>query len=308
MINLSKLRELNLSAAASAGRPPHLSAASGLVCAESFLYVVADDELHLGAFSSADSKAGDLIRIFPGELPQPKRERKARKPDFEALTLLPASADYPYGALFALGSGSKRNRCRGALLALDRLGATSGDPRIIDLAFMYAALEASFTELNIEGALVSGGELRLLQRGNKRNPENAVIRFHLSVLLDALRLGESVAPIAPFSVHSLVLDSIGGVPLCPTDGAALPNGDMLFTAVSEDTEDSYNDGPCAGAAIGIADAEGNVRCVHQLDHPYKVEGVDVSVRDGVIRMLLVTDADDANIPACLLAGEIPYPA
>src|SRR5271169_2423622 len=34
--------------------------------------------------------------------------------------------------------------------------------------------------------------------------------------------------------------------------AALPDGTMVFTAVAEDTDDNYNDGACAGAAVGIA--------------------------------------------------------
>ena len=307
MIELTKIRELGLSAAASPERPLHLSAASGLVCAGSFLYVVADDELHLGVFRSTDAKPGHLIRLFPGELPESKRERKARKPDLEALSLLPSFSGYPHGALLALGSGSRRNRRRGSLLALDSLGAPSGIPRVIDFSAMYAAMEDRFAALNIEGAVVSGDELRLLQRGNKLNAQNAIVRFRLPALLGALVSGE-IAAIAPFAIHPLVLDSIAGVPLCFTDGAALPGGDILFTAIAEDAEDNYNDGPCMGAAIGIADAEGNLRCLHQLAHPYKVEGIDAKVKDGVIQMLLVTDADDANLAAGLLSATIPYPA
>ena len=68
MIALTKIRELNLSAASAAGRPLHLSAASGLVCLHSFIYVVADDELHLGVFARAPSEPGHLIRLFDGEL------------------------------------------------------------------------------------------------------------------------------------------------------------------------------------------------------------------------------------------------
>lgn len=59
-ISLSRIRELDLSAAASAGRPLHLSAASGLVRAGRFLHVVADDELHLGVFRSTDAKVVEL--------------------------------------------------------------------------------------------------------------------------------------------------------------------------------------------------------------------------------------------------------
>ncbi len=298
-ISLSKIRELDLSAAASRGRPLHLSAASGLVCTGSHLYVVADDELHLGVFHPIDAKPGQLVRLFAGKLPHSKAARKARKPDSEALTLLPAFAGYPYGALFALGSGSKRKRRKGALLALDARGTACGRPRAIDLSGLYRALGDHLKELNIEGAVVSGNELRLLQRGNKRSAENAVVRFNLSAVLDALESGTRIGPIAPLAMQFFDLGSIDGIPLCFTDGAALPNGDMVFSAVAENAENNYHDGPCVGAAIGIADREGNLRCLRRLDQPHKIEGVDARAEGGVIRLLLVTDADDVKAPAGL---------
>ncbi len=304
MITLSKIRELDLSAATSDGRHLHLSAASGLVRADSCLYVIADDELHLGVFHSTDTKPGHLIRIFPGELPDSNPQRKKRKPDLETLMRLPAFAEYSYGALFALGSGAKRNRRLGALLALDAQGAANDHPRVIDLAKLFSALGDHFPALNIEGGIVSGDELCLLQRGNKRSGRNALIRFHLSPLLDMLGSDAGIARVAPFAVHPVDLGSISGTPLGFTDGAALPNGDIVFSAVAEDTEDTYNDGACVGAAIGILDKGGNLRCLHRLDQPYKIEGVDASVEGGVIRLLLVTDADDAGIPASLF--QLPW--
>lgn len=301
MIALTKIRELNLSAAATAGRPLHLSAASGLACLNSFIYVVADDEHHLGVFRSADSEPGHLIRLFDGALPDSKPDRKKQKPDFEALTLLPAYGDYPHGALLALGSGSRRNRRMGALLALDALGAVRGPPRVVDLSPLLAPLDDEFPALNIEGAVVSGDELRLFQRGNKRNAGNAVIRFQLSALLDALSSGRPGA-IKPSAIDPFDLGQIDGIPFGFTDAAALPDGDMVFTAVAEDTDDAYDDGPCAGAAIGIAGSNGQLLCLRRLDRPYKVEGVDARVDGDVIRLLLVTDADDADIPASLFAA------
>jgi hypothetical protein len=304
VIRLTKIRELNLSTAASPGRPQHLSAASGLVCLNSFIYVVADDELHLGVFRSTDSNPGHLVRLFAGKLQDSKADRKKQKPDLEALTLLPSFGGYPHGALFALGSGSKRNRCRGALAGLDAQGAISGKPQIIDLSDLITPLDEHFAKLNIEGAIVSGGELRLLQRGNKRQTQNAVIRFPLSALLDALGSDARVGSIAPSAIDSFDLGNIDGIPFCFTDGAALPNGDMIFTAIAEDSEDNYNDGPCAGAAIGIADKDGNLICLRQLNQPHKIEGVDARMEGDVIRLLVVTDADDASIPACLFSTSI----
>jgi hypothetical protein len=133
----------------------NLSAASGLVCVGSFIYVVADDELHLSVFRADDDSPGDLIRLFEGALPESKSERKKQKPDLEALTLLPAHGDYPNGALMALGSGSKRHRRMGALAGLSAAGALSGAAKAVDLSPILAPLDDMFAALNID-AVVSG--------------------------------------------------------------------------------------------------------------------------------------------------------
>lgn len=300
MITLTKVRELNLSTA-TAGRPLFLSAASGLTCLGSFNYVVADDELHLGVFRSDSSEPGHLIRLFDGELPASKSERKKQKPDFEALTLLPAYGDCPHGALLALGSGSRPNRCLGALLGLDTQGAVCGSPQVVDLSPVLAPLRDKFPALNIEGAVVSGAELRLFQRGNKRHPENAIVRFQLSAFLDVLN-SEQTGSIEPTTISKFNLGQIDGIPLCFTDAAALPDGAMVFIAVAEDTNDTYNDGACAGAAVGIVDNE--LRSLHRIERPYKVEGVDARVKGDTVELLLVTDADDADTPAGLFSATI----
>ena len=92
--------------------------------------------------------------------------------------------------------------------------------------------------------------------------------------------------------------------MCFTDAAAFPDGGVVFTAIAEDTDDAYNDGRCVGAAIGIADNAGRLRCLYRLDQPHKVEGVDARVDGDVIRLLLVTDADDAAVPAGLFSTTI----
>jgi len=301
MITLTKVRELDLSAASAAGRPLHLSAASGLVRVQSFIYVVADDELHLGVFPAVGSEPGRLIRLFDGALPDSKRKRKKQKPDLEALTLLPAFGDYRHGALLAFGSGSRSNRRTGALLRLDGHGAVRGSPHAIDLSPMLAPLDEKFPKLNIEGAVVSRDELRLFQRGNKRHAENAIIRFRFSLLLELLSSG-SVGAVKPFAIERFDLGQIDGIPLCFTDAAALPNGDMVFTAVAEDIDDNYNDGPCAGAATGIVGNNGHLCSLHRLRQPCKIEGVDARPDGDAVRLLLVTDADDPDIPASLFSA------
>jgi hypothetical protein len=41
--------------------------------------------------------------------------------------------------------------------------------------------------------------------------------------------------------------------------------------------------------------------LYRLEQPYKVEGVNARVEGDVIRLLLVTDADDFEIPAALFS-------
>ncbi|MBP1861665.1 DUF6929 family protein [Rhizobium herbae] len=303
MISLTKKRELNISATIPSAQPSHISAASGLVCIGPIAYVVADDELHLGVFSTSVPEPGRLIRLFEGALPDIKDERKRQKPDLEALVLVPAFQGFPHGALLAFGSGSRPNRCRGALLSLDRLGAVCGSSHELDMSPILGPLYDAFAELNIEGAVVVGGELRLFQRGNKRHPDNAIIRYPLSPVLDALQSAHA-DPIDPSAINRLSLGLIEGVPFCFTDAASMPNGDMVFCGVAEDTEDAYRDGPCIGAAIGIIGNDGHLFSLQQLDRPYKVEGISARLDGDRLDLLLVTDADDPAMPAMLLSTSI----
>jgi hypothetical protein len=299
MITLTKIRDLDI--ASSPGARTYLSAASGLVRAGMFLYVIADDELHLAVFGTTGNGPGELVCLFDGELPASPHERKKLKPDLEALTLLPPSLEFPNGTILALGSGSKRNRRGSAVLGLDAHGAVRGLPEIVDLSPIFDPLDDLFPKLNIEGVVVSGDEMRLFQRGNKRSSDNAVIRFSLPAFLAALS-GEAEGAIAPLAIHGVDLGEIDGIPFCFTDAAALPNGDMVFTAVAEDTEDTYTDGPCAGVAIGIVENNGHLRHMVRLDPLHKIEGVDAHVEADVLRLLLVTDADDPAIPASLFSA------
>jgi hypothetical protein len=298
MIALTLIRTLGLATPTVPGRPSHLSAASGLVCIGSLAYVIADDELHLGVFRTDTDDPGQLIRLFDGTLPDKPVARKRKKPDVEAIALLPAGPDDPHGGLLVLGSGSKANRRRGVVQSLDASGEVRGTPRMVDLSPAYAALDDALPELNIEGAAVMGEEIWLLQRGNKGLSRNAVVRFALQEFLDALNTdNERIHPIA---IDEYALGDIDGVPLSFTDAAALPDGRLIVTAAAEDTGNSYDDGRCLGSATGII--EDGVLCgMERVDRICKLEGVHASQDGDGIRLLLVTDADDSDVPAQLLS-------
>jgi len=301
MIVTTELRELDVSPGRCDTQLSYISAGSGLVCVGSHFYVVGDDEHHLGVFSTRDNGPGQLVRLFSGDLPIIKADRKRQKPDLEAIVFIPAFESFSDGALLALGSASRPNRGRGVLLGLDPQGALSGSPEQIDMGPLLGPLHQAFADLNIEGAAVVGDQLLLFQRGNKKHIENAIIHYPLLPVLEVLR-GPYNAAIAPSSITRVDLGMIEGVPLCFTDAAALPSGDVVFCAVAEDTADAYVDGHCVGAAVGIANKDGRLFSLHQLEQPYKVEGVSAQTKNETLELLLVTDADDAAIPAKLLSA------
>jgi hypothetical protein len=272
-----------------------LSAASGLVRLGRRHYVVADDEQHLGVFDAAGTGPVQLVRLFDGDLPESEKKRKAKKADLETLLLLPPLPRCPGGALLALGSGSRPNRMRGALLGLDAVGALLGQVRVLDLAPLYEPLGKRFAELNIEGALISGDDLMLLQRGNKGGP-NATIRFPWRAV-EAWLLGVATAAPVPCSVREYDLGQVDGVAFGFTDATALPDGGWLFSAVAEATDNSYDDGACLGAAIGVVGADEGLRTMRNLEPMRKVEGIEARLVQGKVAIGMVTDADDPDQPA-----------
>ncbi len=264
-----------------------VSAASGLVIEGDALYVIADDGLYLHAYSLQDEKYEKRIRLLDGELPIDKKARKKQKPDFEALVRVPAQNGLLHGALFALGSGSKPNRQQGVLLSFHADGSLSEKTHTLDFSAMYAAFP--FEDTNIEGALIVGEQLVLMQRGNKKYPQSALVNLSLQEALQ----GSATATVACYT-----LPTVDGIPLGFTDGIALPNGNILFSAVAENTDDSFNDGACAGAALGIINAQGELMQCEWLAEPHKIEGIALDASG--TRLYAVTDADDPAVPAALL--------
>jgi hypothetical protein len=302
---LNPLRELKLRTPTAPGRAPHLSAASGLVHIGQRFYVIADDENHLGTFAAHDHAApGELIRVLSGDLPDGKKKRKAAKADFESLVALPAFAQYTNGALLALGSGSRENRMNAVLISLDEGNSAYVDahpPRIIDFSPLYESLQREFVEVNIEGAFIVGDHLSLLQRGNKGNARNARVRVALAPLFAQIAQGANSVPSDFIDIVDFSLGNVNDVPLGFTDAASLPDGGFVFTAVAEDTENSYADGACAGSVIGFVDASSRVRKIVPLASSPKVEGVAASIDHKGLALHVVTDPDDASIAAGLFS-------
>jgi hypothetical protein len=299
MIRAKKLRDLTLEP----GERAHLAAASGLVRVGEWLYVVADDENFLGVFPRQGNAHGRRVVFSSSSLPADPESRKKQKPDLETLAHLPPKTWPPHGALLALGSGSKPQRRSGLLVALNADGSAAAQ-RLLDLTPLYTALELQVPDLNIEGAAVLGNLLYLLQRGNGRAGVNAVIDLDL----DGVRrsAAQSIALHADLvrSIRRYDLGAHRGVRFTFTDASPLPDGRLVFTAVAEDVQDTYQDGPVVAASIGMLNTRGRVVVMESLDPVLKMEGVHATLEKDGIALLLVADADDETHPAPLLAARL----
>ncbi len=298
---LNRLRDLDLLAAPSVGRPAHASAASGLVRAGDYLHVVLDDEAHLGSFRLGDPAPGRTWRLLEDALPLDARARKAVKPDFEVLLGLAASDTCGPAGLLALGSGSTARRERAVRLTLGADGDIASSSAPVDLAPLYGALRRSAGAINVEAAGVAEDRALLISRAHRKRPANHLFSFSAPELLRWM--DEPGRSVPPFRSAVLVLPKIGKVVAGITDAAALPGGAWLVSAVAEVTDDSYRDGACAGSALAVVTSGGALRSWWPLSEPIKIEGICLHQTDRDV--LLVNDPDDPAFPAGLYAARLP---
>ena len=105
-------------------------------------------------------------------------------------------------------------------------------------------------------------------------------------------------------MHRCDLGSVCGIPLGFSDATALDDGSILFAAIAEDTDDAYADGPCAGAAIGLIDRQGELLWITHVAGGAKIEGIHAETRGTAAELLLVTDADNPEIAAILYSARL----
>ncbi len=247
-------------------------AASGLVIFQDHFYIVADDELSLlirnkqGKFTS--------YQLWTGELPEDVMARKKVKPDLESLFLHKDS-------LYAVPSGSKKNRHKGARIHLDKSGKITGHEDA-DFENLFHKLKKEMDDLNIEGALTHGADLLLFQRGNGKDGENSLITV-------------KNWPSSHIAVQKIKLPLHKDVQLTITD-ATIKDDVLYFLAVAEATESTYFDGEILGAFVGKI-SEGEVTDLTELSMKGKPEGLAFHT-DGYF--YIVTDDDSREIPSRLL--------
>ena len=299
-LELRKLRGLDLEEPSAPGRPAHVSAASGVARRGDFVYVLGDDELHLGVFRLSSTAPGKLRRVLGGDLPDDHSERSSAKPDLEALTLLPPFESHPYGALLGLGSGSTGERSRGFVCALGADGSIAAEPQELDLEPLYRLLREQVAELNIEGAATMGDRLWLLHRGTPQEGDNLVAELSLEQLMRSLREDQCLDAKELENVRRYDLGDLDGVKLAFSDATPIADQLLVFTASAE-----ADDGHIRGSVVGTLGRDGSVQRLRTIDRRWKVEGVHATIDTGVLDFTFVCDQDDPGEPAPLLSATMP---
>ena len=293
MIELHRLGELHLEAPPAPGRPRHLAAGSGLIVRDDHLWVVSDEELGLATFHPERLDAGRMHRLDDEELPHEPDDRKAAKPDLEALCELPARPEWPRGALLTVGSGATERRRRGWICRPSADGTVEQSIEV-SLHALYDALDEELADLNVEGAAVAGDRLWLAQRGNGEEGDNVLIALDLEATLRGL-IADRAVPAEPIEMVTYDLGDADGVALTFSDLAPLPGGRLGYAAAAEAGGSTYHDGETTGAAIGSLVPGGPLRePPRPTTCPHKIEGMALR-SDGTL--LLVADPDDPDRPS-----------
>lgn len=280
--------------------PGHVRAASSIRRQGHRLVILQDD---VSALAVLDPSTGSTQSILLPAGPDGARVfddlhgNKKFKMDLEACIVLPD------GRLVALGSGSSPQREKIVTVA----GIRGAMAQQLSGSDFYAGLRthvaARGARLNIEGAVVQGHWLRLLQRGNgKRGSRswNAILDVSLDRFVGWL---DSRNPFPPVRrIVEIDLGSAEGVAFGFTDAAVTDDGRVAWLACAEDTEDALSDGPVLGCRFGWLDAgdqavvmtdvmDGAGRPTH-----LKLEGIET--RPGVESVFdVVADMDRGDEPA-----------
>lgn len=230
-----------------------IGSASGLIYKDNSLFIIGDNSGFLYEYSieSKDLQRHEIIENAKVNI------TKSEKPDFEAITHL---RDNLY--VFGSGSTEKRNK-------MIQINTTEKEISTNDLTDLYSVMQ-SFGEIkpedfNIEGAIYTGEEWYLFNRGNGKLGKNVLFTIQGKNLINEFNIVS----------NAYKLPKIKGVRSSFTDAVALENK-IYFLATAENTDSTYNDGEILGSFIGCIDSKTmKIDFTKKISDSHKFEGLTV---------------------------------
>lgn len=299
-LKLEKIKELKLQKPLQKGRAPVVSSASGLVKKGDTFFVVADDDSAIFSFKLQDT----FVKAHPlsnKELPVDFSLRKKMKPDYEALAELTKKQWPPNGALLAWPSGSTGQRKHAVVLPFENGGGFS-KPISLPLKKLFAALEKSTQQINIEGLIINDQNLILFQRGNSADAKSGVFKISFKDWLrsSVKKSGRKVKP----SFTEINLGRLKDVKLTLADGISTPHG-TIGIATAENTQSSYDDGAIMGSVL-VKINDDKATSIGGFASAVKLEGMAIGdIDENNATFFFVDDADNPVKASSLYKIEVP---
>ncbi|ARS41292.1 hypothetical protein CA265_17175 [Sphingobacteriaceae bacterium GW460-11-11-14-LB5] len=238
-----------------------IGSASGLFASGNLLYIIGDNSAYLNAYNIKTKQLRKIQVLFNTGLKQLENIPKSLKPDFEIL----CQHD---DKLYLLGSGStpKRN----LMIEFDLK-----TQKVIqkDLTETYTRLKAiaeiDDQNLNLEGAIFTGKEWLLFNRGNGINAKNGIFKIPGADLTDTNQI----------KFNSFKLPNIDHVESSFTDATRVKN-EIFFIATAEDTKSTYADGEILGSFVGSINLPTlKLNFSNKISDQHKFEGITLLSQD-----------------------------
>jgi hypothetical protein len=303
-ITVKKIRDLVIEPAEK-GRPSYVYAASGLVILGQTLYIVADDEMQLASFELGNNKSGTWIPLLPGSLPLNYEERKAKKPDLEAITFIRPYEYSENGAMLIVPSFSRTLRMTGALVAVNSQSKLSSEVIPVDFSVLGKSLVQSIDGLNVEGIAISENYVKMFHRGSRKKGKSAVIELDRKMFLKDLHDTHQPSAECIKKITRYELGEIEGTRFEFTDAQALSDERVAFLCTAEAADDEYVDGASLGSCVGIMSGAGELQMIVPISGHEKFEGISakyISDKRKELSIILVADTDDQSRPSAVFEG------
>lgn len=244
-VTLTPLRELALPAADPSTSPgPLISGVSGAIRGGNSIYFVSDSQatlfkLNPETFSIDGTKLGTAavgVSVI-----------KSEKADLESLAFFPPENWPPNGALVAFPSASTKARETAYVVELGKLGELA-NPRAVSISALASLFRNSVIGLNLEGLVVNGAEVIILQRGNEKKSTNGIFRLGTAAFVKGLKSDDWKDALAIQKFEPFKIGKLQKVKLTLTDGAQTPLG-LVALAAAEAIDSSYEDGEIRGSVL-----------------------------------------------------------
>ena len=255
-----------------------IGSASGIFSNAEQLYIVGDNSAFLNQYDLSSNRLEKIQILFDQPLTRKENIPKSLKPDFEVLC-------HSENTLYILGSGSTLNRNR--LIAYD-LNTKKIKAQNVNKTYekMRQVAGIDLKNFNIEGAIFTGKQWLLFNRGNGQEGKNGIFTL----------MGNDLTVVSEIKFSPVQLPHINHVESSFTDAIQVGKN-IFFIATAEDTQSTYHDGEILGSFIGSIDLQNlNLSFSYKIPGQHKFEGIALFKQEkDRLEFLLCEDRDTAEL-------------